>query len=745
MKLKTSTIAFAAMILLFPTFGMTAFAGHTTSSPDAVAVDGPKDIGSNRVLYTTVDVNSDPVRYRIVPNGDCDVADKEAMVRINPGPSDVFVLPRTLMFFQCDLPQEVRFTAASGSAQDRIVSVIVTDRQGGPYPLSISDAQFQLRIAPKVISTEPARDATGVQISSPITATFSEQIKEEFLSNPGSFIVEDENGNNIAGTISYSGVTARFTPSSNLQYSTKYIATIASTIEDLSGNPLYGGDYSWSFTTEAAPDATAPKVTETAPKDGEIDVQIDIAAITATFSEKIKASTVNENSFTVEEGEDNIAGSVSVGSIIGEDGIERSIATFRPSSSLQHSTRYIVTLDSTITDEAGNQLVGSPYSWSFTTIAAPNQPPAANDDEYSMKEDEGLRVPAPGVLRNDIDRDGDPLTAILVSDDTANGDLSLRADGSFEYIPHSNFHGTEGFTYKANDGKADSNMGIVTITIEPVADIPNAPTITRPQDGTITNDNTPAIEGTADGAAATTTIRIEVFADGDSLGTTSVDSGSGSWSFTPSSALSDGSHEITATATSDEEEEGGTSQPSDAVTITIDTKAPTVTGTPDREPDSDNGYYSEPVIITWEGDDGGSDGSGIESCDDSTTYSGPDGTSIELTGECIDNAGNTGEYTFTLNYDETGPDVRITKAEDQNDDVANGGTTKSNQIEFRFTASDSASGLQSVECRLDGGSFSDCTSPVEYTKLKKGTHTFEVRAIDQVGNEATDDFSWKNN
>ena len=41
----------------------------------------------------------------------------------------------------------------------------------------------------------------------------------------------------------------------------------------------------------------------------------------------------------------------------------------------------------------------------------------------------------------------------------AHGTLTLNADGSFTYTPAANYNGTDSFTYKANDGTADSQLG----------------------------------------------------------------------------------------------------------------------------------------------------------------------------------------------------------------------------------------------------------------------------------------------
>src|SRR6185295_8044494 len=77
------------------------------------------------------------------------------------------------------------------------------------------------------------------------------------------------------------------------------------------------------------------------------------------------------------------------------------------------------------------------------------------------------------VLTNDTDADGDALNAVLVNG-PAHGSLTLNADGSFTYTPSADYNGPDSFTYKANDGQADSNVATVSINVGPVNDTPAA-------------------------------------------------------------------------------------------------------------------------------------------------------------------------------------------------------------------------------------------------------------------------------
>ena len=100
--------------------------------------------------------------------------------------------------------------------------------------------------------------------------------------------------------------------------------------------------------------------------------------------------------------------------------------------------------------------------------------PIAVDDDYSVNEDGELTIGVDSsILANDSHPEELPLTAELVAT-TANGSLTLNEDGTFDYVPDADFHGLDTFTYVASDGTVNSNLATVSITVNPIDDLPVA-------------------------------------------------------------------------------------------------------------------------------------------------------------------------------------------------------------------------------------------------------------------------------
>ena len=162
------------------------------------------------------------------------------------------------------------------------------------------------------------------------------------------------------------------------------------------------------------------------------------------------------------------------------------------------------------------------------------QAPAGVADSYATPEDVPLNVAAPGVLANDTDVDGDPLTAVKVSD-PANGSVTLNANGSFTYTPNANFNGTDTFTYKAQGGGADSSPATVTITVTPVADVPvAAPDSFTTAEDTALNISAPGVLGNdSDPEGGLSAVKVANPAHG-----TLVLNANGSFTYTPTANFS---------------------------------------------------------------------------------------------------------------------------------------------------------------------------------------------------------------
>src|SRR5262245_840364 len=86
-------------------------------------------------------------------------------------------------------------------------------------------------------------------------------------------------------------------------------------------------------------------------------------------------------------------------------------------------------------------------------------------------------------------------------------------------------------------------------------------------------------------------------------------------------------------------------------------------------------------------------------------------------------------FTWTVDVP---PDTSVSAVDARGRAIANGGITTSRTITFGFTGKDNGT-VTGFECRLDAANFTMCVSPLTYTSVSRGTHTFQVRALDNNG------------
>ncbi len=109
---------------------------------------------------------------------------------------------------------------------------------------------------PTVLSTVPAASAPNVSVSASIVATFAQPMDVTTMV-ASNFVVTDSSAGVVAGTVSYNATSSSltFTPTAALSPQTSYSARVKGTVRDTFGQAM-GTDYTWTFTTAAAPVAT---------------------------------------------------------------------------------------------------------------------------------------------------------------------------------------------------------------------------------------------------------------------------------------------------------------------------------------------------------------------------------------------------------------------------------------------------------------------------------------------------------
>ncbi|AVL17432.1 hypothetical protein B2J95_04930 [Enterobacter cloacae] len=449
---------------------------------------------------------------------------------------------------------------------------------------------------------------------------------------------------------------------------------------------------------------------------------------------------------------------------------------FTPTTALPEGEHHITT---TATDKAGNT---GPESDDFVLITDYTAPDASKVAITEVYDD----VNTAGVIASGGETDDNrPLikgtgaepgnTITVYNGDKVIGTAKVQADGTWSLEPTTPLpDGKYTLTAKETDGVGNvsgpSGEYIINVATVP----PQAPTLDTVYDdvaphadylqkGDVTNDTTPTLSGSSGVAGGT----ISIYDNGRLIGTTSV-AGNGSWSFTPDTALADGSHNFTATVT---DGVGRTSEPTGGFGIVIDTKAPDAAS--DLLVTDNVGAYQGPVVSGDTTDDNtptlsgrAEPGSTVNIIDNGqvigTAKVNPDGTwsytpdqplangAHDLTTTVTDPSGNTGPEGshVVITVDVVPGKVEITAVTDDTGSVtgslSQGALTDDTRPQISGTAKagstvtimDGSNVLGTTTAGADG-----TWSFTPSVDLGRGDHTFTATAKDPMGNESSSS-SW---
>jgi len=259
--------------------------------------------------------------------------------------------------------------------------------------------------------------------------------------------------------------------------------------ESSHGSVTLGTDGSFTYTPDSGFSGTDTFTYRAS--DGDLDSKVATVTITVTPVNEVPAAV--DDTYATDEA---VALSVNAPGVLGNDddpdgdtltavlvdGASHGTLTLNPDGSFVYTPDANFAGTDSFTYRASDGELESATATVTITVTAVNHPPVAADDACTLEQDTTHTEPAPGVLANDDDLDGDGLTAVL-ENSVSHGSLTLNTDGSFTYMPNAGWSGTDSFTYKAFDGELYSGAAAVTITVTEAANnLPEVTAVTAPTD-----------------------------------------------------------------------------------------------------------------------------------------------------------------------------------------------------------------------------------------------------------------------
>jgi hypothetical protein len=244
-----------------------------------------------------------------------------------------------------------------------------------PDPWTFTTGTTTDTTSPTVSAVYPAANDAGVLLNQKITVTFSEAMDSSTLTTT-TFTVK-QGITVVAGSVTYAGTTAIFTPASPLIANSPYNLSITAGAKDLAGNGVTSGGLSpnpWTFTTISASDNAATTVSLTSPAEGATAAPVD-ATVNVVFSKGMDPATITTGTFTVTgPGTTPINGAVSYDAT-------SNVATFTPQDNLSPTVVYTATITNGAQDLEGKPLASgglAPNPWTFTAGATTQSPAPVN-------------------------------------------------------------------------------------------------------------------------------------------------------------------------------------------------------------------------------------------------------------------------------------------------------------------------------------------------------------------------------
>ena len=330
----------------FTTPAISVLTGVTTSVTETAPADGATDVLLGTEVNITFNQTMDPTTITsdniiLRAAGEVPVVGTLSYT----GVTATFIPAAPLMpdtTYEVDVTTGVKSLA--GVPMDSLYDYVFTtgqDTEGTP---------------PVVQYTSPTPGEIGVNLNKSVLAAFDEPMDPASIST-ASFTMTSEDGTPVDGMVSYTGLTAVFTPDAALLPGMTYTARISTGATDLGGQPM-SSDYVWQFSTGDQVADSVPQILFTNPGSEQTQVGYAYPEVQIAFSEVMDPRTINA---------DNIQVTTSDGTVVpGTFSYLAYVVIFTPSAPLDQFTVYTVTVKSGVKDMEGVNMAAD-YTWWFVT------------------------------------------------------------------------------------------------------------------------------------------------------------------------------------------------------------------------------------------------------------------------------------------------------------------------------------------------------------------------------------------
>jgi VCBS repeat-containing protein len=413
--------------------GLPPLCANGLASISITPVNDPPTIEDIPTKTTNEDTSTGPIGFII---GDAETP--AANLIVTASSSNLTLVPiANIVHGGGGASRTITINPASNQNGSTVITVTVTDAND----VSTSDT-FTLNV-------------TAVNDAPTITNITNRFIEEDTETDPINFTVGDVETPAGSLLVTASSSNTTLVPNTNIDHGgTAGSRNVTITPADnqngttditITVNDLTGGIASETFTLTVDPAEDPPEITEGA----STTVEMDEDGITKAFELTLNATDPDGDflTWTISEPADH--GTASAFGI----GASKEIG-YTPDTNYNGTDSFEVE----VSDGTGN----SDFIAVNVNIAPVNDVPTGLSDPYEVNYGTTLTVPAPGVLGNDGDPDGDAITAVNPTD-PSHGTLDLNPDGSFSYTPTGSFIGEDSFTYQVKDTADETSPAIQVV------------------------------------------------------------------------------------------------------------------------------------------------------------------------------------------------------------------------------------------------------------------------------------------